>query len=405
MADFHEFKETFGACVYCGSSPTNHTLSFFLQTIQTTVGVGMYRLSRIRFFRMLSNRAEQISDFSTHPFYLLSSYLGIVTFNRNDPTKAASYRSQVIWEEALRQNIVMEQIIIYGKHIELYRAFINNKWRYFQSLPIPLSLDCSNYLWIDDKFLLKNILSKHNIPVPKYASVTSRSMAKSAFKAVGGRAIVKPRIGSRGRHTTTNISTEADVLTAYECAKMLNHYVVVEEHLIGNVCRATVVDGILVGFFEAQAPSVLGDGTHTIAELIQLKNINHHERLQDITLTEESISFIERQGFTEQSVLDINQKVLLSQRTGRLFGAETCELLADVDPKLQSEVERAARVLDVPVVGFDLIIERPTEDPDRQRWGIIEANSLPFIDLHYLPLYGKPSNPARAVWRLWNKKS
>jgi D-alanine-D-alanine ligase-like ATP-grasp enzyme len=64
-------------------------------------------------------------------------------------------------------------------------------------------------------------------------------------------------------------------------------------------------------------------------------------------------------------------------------------------------MEKAGVVLGAPVVGFDVIIENPTEDPDTVRWGIIEANSLPFIDLHYLPLHGTPSNPASAVWDLW----
>ena len=404
MAELPEFKETFGSCVYCGSSPTNHKLSFFIQTIQTATGVGMYRISRIRFIRWFFNITERISDISNHPFHVLSGYAGIMHFNRADPSKAASYRSQVIWEEAIRQNIPMEQIIIYGKHIEAYRAYIKNKWHYFHSIPIPPWLDTTNYFWIDDKFLLKKLFDAHQVPVPKCISVTSQSAAIRALHTVGGRAIVKPRIGSRGRHTTTNISTEADMTKAYECAKVLNHFVVVEEHLVGNVCRATVVDGELVGFYEAHAPSVVGNGVDTITELINQKNRIRHERVQDITLTEEHALFIERQGFTEQSIPKMDEHIFLSHRIGRFFGAETRELLSDVHPKLRSHIEHAGRVLAVPIVGFDLIIERPTEDPDEQRWGIIEANSLPFIDLHYLPLHGTPSNPAKAVWNLWNKK-
>jgi D-alanine-D-alanine ligase-like ATP-grasp enzyme len=93
--------------------------------------------------------------------------------------------------------------------------------------------------------------------------------------------------------------------------------------------------------------------------------------------------------------------VPLTHRTGRLFGGETRELLASVHPKLRDTLERAVRTLDVPVVGLDVIIKDPEADPDTQTWGIIEANSLPFIDLHYLPLYGTPSNPAAQVWDLW----
>jgi D-alanine-D-alanine ligase-like ATP-grasp enzyme len=64
-------------------------------------------------------------------------------------------------------------------------------------------------------------------------------------------------------------------------------------------------------------------------------------------------------------------------------------------------MERAARALQTPLVGFDLIIPDPERDPDAQTWGVIEANSLPYIDLHYLPLEGTPSNVAASVWDLW----
>jgi hypothetical protein len=46
-------------------------------------------------------------------------------------------------------------------------------------------------------------------------------------------------------------------------------------------------------------------------------------------------------------------------------------------------------------------MENPQDDPNNQKWGIIEANSLPFIDLHYWPLYGEPVNIASYVWDLW----
>jgi cyanophycin synthetase len=75
-----------------------------------------------------------------------------------------------------------------------------------------------------------------------------------------------------------------------------------------------------------------------------------------------------------------------------------------VHPKLREYLERAAAALGVPIVGFDLIIKDPEGDPEIQEWGIIEANSLPFIDLHYLPLHGEPSNVAAHVWDLWNEK-
>ena len=53
------------------------------------------------------------------------------------------------------------------------------------------------------------------------------------------------------------------------------------------------------------------------------------------------------------------------------------------------------------VAGFDSIIPDPTQPADSQHWGIIECNTLPFIDLHYYALEGKPQNIAGMIWDLW----
>ena len=63
--------------------------------------------------------------------------------------------------------------------------------------------------------------------------------------------------------------------------------------------------------------------------------------------------------------------------------------------------ERAAQAVDLAVVGFDSIIPDPTKPAETQKWGIIECNTLPFIDLHYDALEGKPRNIAGMIWDLW----
>ena len=76
-------------------------------------------------------------------------------------------------------------------------------------------------------------------------------------------------------------------------------------------------------------------------------------------------------------------------------------MLPEVHPKMYEIFRKAGELVEAPVVGFDLIIEDPTQDPDTQKWGIIECNSMPFIDLHYFALEGQPVDLAGRVWDLW----
>jgi len=159
-----------------------------------------------------------------------------------------------------------------------------------------------------------------------------------------------------------------------------------------------------VGFFKADPPQIAGDGLKTIKELIVEKNKNRPERISEILINDDLVHFIGRLGYNLESVLPKGIKIDLSAKTGRMYGGYTREMLKDVHPKLISILNKAGNIVEAPVAGFDLIIEDPTKDPDTQKWGIIECNSLPFIDLHYFAYEGEPVNLAKNVWDLWNIK-
>lgn len=399
----HEDKGKSGDCVECGNAPTSHTVTYVLQTADVIFGRLAYYLARTQGVpRLLSRGIKKVTWHITHWHHTLGETLQVITYS-NDPTKARSYRSQVIWEEAVRRGIDMEQVVVWGKYIDTYRMRHHGRWHYFNSIPIPEHASLASTLWFDDKFLLKKHLRESGVAVPKCESVSTVNEALQNYRAMGGAVIVKPQTGSRGRHTTTYVNTEAELRRAFESAKKICAWACIEEHLDGSVCRATVVDGTLVGFFQAHPPRVTGNGKDTIEVLVDKQNKHRPERVQEIALTAEHDRFLSRQGYSRRDVPPDGTQISLSYRTGRLYGGETRELLDTVHPLIRKEVERAAVLLDTPVVGFDLIIADPEADPRGQRWGIIEANSLPFIDLHYLPLYGTPSNPATAVWDLWEK--
>jgi cyanophycin synthetase len=398
-AALQEYKEKPGKCADCGNSPVNHFETYISQTLSVMSSNAIVRRSwGLRaLVRGLIDRAAWWLEPAL--FRLIAALPG-ARF-QTDPTKAKSYRSQVIWEEATRRGIRMEQLVVWGIYTDTYRAKLRGAWFYFVSIPMPPELENKGGEWMDDKYLLKKLLQREGVPVPRVESVTTLNAARRAFHDIASPITVKPRNGSRARHTTVYVHTDKDVVRAYTSAKRLCRYVLIEEYLKGGVSRATVVNGKLQGFFTGFPPTVIGDGTSTIMQLIEKKNQDRPDRVAAIEITDDHRAFLQRTGYSLDHVLPVGKKIPISPRTGRLFGGTTRELLGFEHPKLRAYVERAALALSTPLVGFDLIVENPEEDPDTQRWGIIEANSLPFIDLHYLPLEGKPSNVAASIWDLW----
>jgi D-alanine-D-alanine ligase-like ATP-grasp enzyme len=76
-------------------------------------------------------------------------------------------------------------------------------------------------------------------------------------------------------------------------------------------------------------------------------------------------------------------------------------MIDELHPSFIPFLEKASKVTGLSIAGFDCIIPDPTKDESSQRWGIIECNTLPFIDMHYYALEGKPRNIAGMIWDLW----
>jgi len=385
-----------GLCSYCGDASINHAFSIFDNFIEV-----FFDTRAKKFNKYIPDFLKKFADFVPIFIFKLSAVFGLVKFS-SDISKANTFRSKIIWEEAIRRGIKMEQIILWGRPLDHYRAKIHGKNLYFESLPITPEFIDMNRNW-DDKIILKAEFSKQNIPVPHYFEMPflgSQDLNK-VLAPFEKPVIVKPRIGSRGRHTITNIHTAAQLQEGIKIVKQICSHVVIEEHLKGYVCRATLVDGVLAGFYQGTAPTVVGDGKKTILELIHEKDKNRPERVEPIRISKELEEHVARSGFTINSVLPSGMSLPLSHRIGRLFGGATKEMLDDLHPSFVPILTKATKIVGLSVVGFDCIIPDPSKDANSQKWGIIECNSLPFIDLHYFALEGKPKNIAGMIWDIW----
>lgn len=386
-------------CSACGAAPVNHTMVFIVKLINEN----LYKIFGGFFNSPSGPRWQYLANFIELKVFNVFGFFNLVRFS-DDIEKACSGRSKVIWEEANRRGIKMQQLVLFGKYIEHYKVKINKEEFIFQSLPIPFWLPQKGYEWVDNKVIFAKKLKEVGVASPATRKISTIKDLRLAFESLSKPIIIKPQSGSRSRHTTTNINTIEEAQFAFKLARQITPTMLAQEHLFGSVYRATVVNNKLVGFFKADPPQVTGDNVHTIKELIKEKNKNRPERISEILINEELLNFIKRQNYTLESILNNGSTIDLIAKTGRNYGGYTKEMLKDVHPKMYEIFKKAGEVVSIPVAGFDLIIEDPTLDPDMQRWGVIECNSLPFIDLHYFAFEGEPVNIAKYVWDLWDKK-
>ena len=201
-----------------------------------------------------------------------------------------------------------------------------------------------------------------------------------------------------------HINDDDGLLVGFEKAKKLSPLVIVEEELRGDLFRGTLIGGKLAGVVRRDQPAVKGDGVHTLQELMDEENRRPERNgpiFHKITIDKEALVELKRQNVKMEDVIEKNRVVTFSQKTSRGCGGTTTEVTDITHPENVEMLEHVGAFLDDSLIGVDFIIEDVTKSwKEEQHCGIIECNSLPFIDLHHYPLFGKPNNIAGKLWDL-----
>lgn len=384
-------------CPYCGNNPIPHFTHWYFET----VNIVLTPFRRALFYNPLARRLG--AGFrKTGWARRLVKWLAACRLIRyqNDVKQCRVRRAQVLWEEAARRGIEMQQLVFLGKPLDGYVAKkpAQGTAIVFFGLPRPANGRRDSLDWMDDKKLFKAFFKKNNLPIPAGDSATRLRQARSLFASLDKPVIVKPRAGSRGRHSTTYVNSPEELAQAFRVAKQLCHWAMVEEQLAGPVYRATLVNFELCGVLRGDPPQVVGDGGLSIRQLVEAKNANLPAGVKPIKLDDQAKRFLGRQGLTYDSVPQSGAVVYLSEKIGVNYGGSSSEDFEICHPDNKALFVRAARALGDPIVGFDFIIPDITRSWKSQKCGFIEANSLPFINLHHDPLLGTPRNVAAKVW-------
>ena len=309
---------------------------------------------------------------------------------------------QVLWDEARARGVEMKEFRLFGLPIATFVAKTKQGERVaFSSFPVPAGVPEAIW-WIDQKQIMKRKFLNRGIPVARGGGALTLGQALTIFRSLEAPVIVKPYEGSGSRHTTTHVVDEAGLKRAFKISQQIAAMSVVEEELRGAVYRPTVVGGKLAATIRRDVPQVVGDGTHTLEQLIEEENKNpkrHGPYYQKIVMTEAHLKEIARQGYTMQSVPPKDTTVFLHQKINWSVGGTTTDVTDEVHPDNRALFEKIAEVLHAPLVGIDFIIEDISKSwKSQDRCGVIECNSRPFFDNHHLPFNGKPRNVAGAIW-------
>lgn len=306
--------------------------------------------------------------------------------------------TQAIMDEARRRHIPVRRI---GKDSLLQLGYGKNL-RYIEA-SLPDTTSCIAVDLAKDKELAKRILRENKIPVPEGRLADSIEEALSLACQLGYPVVLKPFDANQGKGVTTNIRSESELQSAYSFARYYSEQVMVEKQIAGKDYRVLVVGNRVVAAAERTPPHVIGDGVHTIAELVDAENRNplrgpgHERPLSLIKLDVLARELLTRAGLTLDTIPELGQAVYLRENSNLSTGGRARDCTGQMHISNQELSIKAARAIGLEVAGIDLVCEDIAHPLAGQNGAVIEVNAAPGLRMHLYPSEGEPHNVAADI--------
>ena len=223
-----------------------------------------------------------------------------------------------------------------------------------------------------DKSLTHKVLAAAGLSLP------AQQLAGSAddnqdFLEEHGRIVVKPLDGEQGMGVAVDLRTLEDVQAAIEAARQFDSHVLLESFHEGADLRIVVIGFDVVAAAIRRPAQIVGDGQHNIRELIEAQSRRRQAATggeSRIPLDRETERTVQAAGYEYTSVLPKGE-TLAVRKTANLHTGGHLEDVTDIlHPVLREAAINAARALDIPVVGLDLLVPAA----DQPEYVFIEAN-------------------------------
>ncbi|MCO7506544.1 MULTISPECIES: N-acetylglutaminylglutamine synthetase [Pseudomonas] len=223
-----------------------------------------------------------------------------------------------------------------------------------------------------DKSLTHKVLEAAGLSLPAQ-QLAGNAADNLAFLEDHGAVVVKPLDGEQGNGVAVNLTCLQDLDTAIEHARQYDSRVLLESFHEGLDLRIVVIGYEVVAAAIRHPASIVGDGQHAIGALIEAQSRRRQAATggeSKIPLDAETQRTLHAAGVDYDTILPAGQRLAVRRTANLHTGGCLEDVTARLHPTLVDAAVRAARALDIPVVGLDLMV-KAADQPD---YVFIEAN-------------------------------
>ncbi|QOR34505.1 cyanophycin synthetase [Clostridium sp. 'deep sea'] len=254
-----------------------------------------------------------------------------------------------------------------------------------------------------DKDLTKKRLRYAGLPVPYGAVCENVEQALDFHNNLLQPIVIKPVDGNQGKGVSLNLTTSQAITEAFKLAKKYCNEVLVEKYIEGNHYRCAVVDGKLIAVSWRIPAHVIGDGLHSITELIDIENLNplrgnyHEKPLTKLKYDPIVKQVLKRQKLNIKSVPEKGKQVFLRENANLSTGGIAYDVTDMIHPDNKRLVESAVKIIGLDVAGIDIVLDDIENSYEEYGGAIIEINAAPGLRMHHYPAKGESRDVASAI--------